>query len=105
MLLNSKNLSEIKYKTKRYKLEKAEAEINVALIPVELMAEARKVGDKDKESTGMKILIAAVVDDNGKPVFESPEAFQSLPLAVQNEIADKVYEYNGLIDDRTLEKN
>ena len=105
MLLTAKNLSEIKYKTKRVKLEKAEAEINVALIPTELIDEARTASQSggDTNDVGMKILLASVVDDNGKPVFESVGSYESMPLAVRNEIMDAVFEYNGL--DGDLEKN
>jgi len=103
MLLTAKNLSEIKYKTKRVALDKAEAEINVALIPTEMIEEAMQ--SDDHETTGLKILMASVVDDNGKPVFETPEVFKSLPLAVRNEILDAVHEYNGLGGNEELEKN
>ena len=104
MLLTSKNLSEIKYKTKRVKLEKADAEINVALIPVSLVNEARSAGEEGKEELGIKILMASVVDDNGDSVFAA-ESFKGLPLAVQSEITEAVFEYNGLTDAEELEKN
>ena len=84
------------------KLEKADAEINVALIPVELIKEARNNPD-DPESTGIKILTASVVDDNGEPVFNT-ESFELLPLAVQKEISEAVHEYNGL-GNKEPEKN
>lgn len=105
MLLTSGNLSEIKYRTKRVKLEKADAEVNIALIPVRLMNEAKKTAEKDREPVGLKILMASIVDDNGKPVFETAEAYKSLPLAVQSELLDAVHEYNGLSDVKELEKN
>ena len=101
MLLTSKNLSDIQYRTKRIKLEKVDAEINVALIPVELINESRKAvenGD-DTEPIGMKILMASVVDDQGNHAFESEDDYKSLPLAVQNEILDTVYDYNGLTEE------
>ena len=106
MLLTSKNLTDIKYKTKRVTLEKAEAEINVALIPVELINEAKKSidGGKDAEDVGVKILMSSVVDDDGKPVFTA-ETYKALPLAIQNEILEAVYIYNGLSDAEELEKN
>lgn len=107
MLLTSENLSEIKYKTKRVKLEKADAEINVALVPVSLVQEAieaNKTGDNE-DTVGLKILLSSVVDDNRNPVFTSPSDFESLPLAVKNEIMKAVLEYNGFKKPDELEKN
>ena len=103
MLLTSKNLRDIKYNTKRVQLEKADAEINVALIPVDLMNEAKNATDEDQESIGLKIILSAIVDNDGKPVFESFDEFELLPLAVRNEILDAVHEYNGLKEN--TEKN
>ena len=104
MLLTAKNISEIKYKTKRVKLEKADAEINVTLIPVELINETRNADEDSKETLGMKILTQSVVDDNGVAVFTA-ETFSSLPLALQTEVMDAVFEYNGLSGSEELEKN
>lgn len=110
MLLTSQNLAEIKFKTKRIALEKADAEINVALVNGELVAEGQQIDKGDSEALqefGLKVLMGAVVDDNGKPVFENKESFESLPLAVQQEIMDAVYDYNGLgkQSSEELEKN
>ena len=108
MLLNAENLDKIQYKTKRVKLEKADAEINVALIPVSLIEEAKAMKGKTENDekvieVSMKILMSAVVDDKGNPVFKTKEAFESLPLAIQTQIQEAVFEYNGLSGD--VEKN
>ena len=103
MLLTSKNLSEIKYNTKRVQLEKADAEINVGLIPVSLMNEAKNATDENQEEIGLKIILSAIVDGEGNPVFESFDEFELLPLAVRNEILNAVHEYNGLSEN--TEKN
>lgn len=107
MLLTSGNLGQIKYKTKRVSLKTAEVEINVALIPVSLINETKEVKKKegDMVSMGMKILMTAIVDDAGNPVFSTIESYESLPLAVQKEITDAVWDYNGLNDDGEIEKN
>ena len=94
MLLTSENLDKIQYKTKRVKLEKTDAEINVALIPVSLITAAHESDDKD--DVGFRILQASVVDDNGKPVFSKVEDFEALPLCVQKEIQEAVFDYNDL---------
>ena len=98
MLLNAENLEQIKFKTKRVKLTKTDAEINVALLSGALAAEMRdfKKGSDDLDAMGFKMLSAAVVDDAGNPVFESKEAFEALPLAVQNEILEAILDYNGM---------
>ncbi|MBN1807182.1 MAG: hypothetical protein JW837_18190 [Sedimentisphaerales bacterium] len=115
MLLTAENLSEIKFKTKRVKLEKADCEINVALIPASLVQEGQEIKDleePEEKSTklndyGLKILMASVVDDNNKPVFTTQESFESLPLAVQKEIIKNVWDYNGLSAQgiKEIEKN
>ena len=116
MLLKADNLSQLKFKTKRIKLEKAEnTEINIALLPSSLILEGRNLKEiqdvKEKsekmDEYGLKILMAAVVDENGEPVFTTAESFESLPLAIQNEITEAVWEYNGLSGKgvENLEKN
>ena len=77
--------------------------MNVALLPGSFVQEARECMDKNKteddadaKDFGLKILMASVVDDKGKPVFETGESFDSLPPAVQAEIMDAVWDYNGL---------
>jgi len=87
MLLTSQNLSEMKLKTKQFTLQTAEAEINVRLLTSAEIEDLKLVRD---------IIMAAVVDNNGKPVFENAEAFDSLALAVQKEIMDNVWDYNCL---------
>lgn len=101
MLLNSQNLKNLKYKTKRVKLEKAEAEIIIALLPVSLIQDARKIKDlgddnPEAESFGFKIINSAIVDEKGDAVFATKESFESLPLAVQSEIQEAIWDYNGL---------
>lgn len=102
MLLTAKNLDQVKFNTKRVKLTKADAEINIALIPVDLMDEAKNTGDQ--EAVGIRIITTSVVDDNRDPVF-TPQTFKTLPVALQNEIMDAVCEYNGLLSPDKLEKN
>lgn len=107
MLLTSGNLGQIKYKTRRVALKTIDAEINVALIPVSLVNETKAAQEKcdDMVSMGMKILMSAVVDDQGNPVFADQESYESLPFAVQKEITDAVWDYNGLTDNGEIEKN
>lgn len=121
--LNADNLNEITYRTKPYQLKKADAEIILALVPGSMMDDAQKVIDDspkpkkgddlnaiqkkryDKKMAayrtaikdfGFKILTISVVDDKGKPVFKDVAAFEALAPAVQDEIMDAVYDYNGM---------
>lgn len=110
MLLNSKNLSEIKFNKKRIKLEKADAEIFVTLISGALVAELKKAKEQnsdDYQSLGIKVLMQSVVDEQNNPVFATRESFEELPFALQQEITNAVLSYNGLSDDaiKELEKN
>ena len=45
---------------------------------------------------GFKILSASVVDDKGAPVFKDIKAFEAMAPAVQEEITEAAYDYNGL---------
>ena len=113
MLLTSENLKQIKFKQKRVKLQKAEdTEILVALLPASLIAEVRDLQGNDAQSeesqaVGLKILMTAVVDEEGKPVFTKSEDYEALPLAIQHEILEAVFEYNGLTESsrNEIEKN
>ena len=110
MLLTSENLKDIKLKTMRFKLEKAEAEVNIALLPMSIIAEARsekEKGEHDPEDFGFRVLQAGVVDDKGKPVFKTIEDYNNLPPALQIEINNAVFEYNGLGTkaEEVIEKN
>lgn len=123
MLLSAKNLNEITYRTKRHQLKKADAEIILALVSGAMMDEAQKITDANPEPEkkddfngvqqktydkkmaayskavkdyGFKILSASVIDDKGDPVFKNVEEFEALALAIQEEIMDAVYEYNGM---------
>ena len=123
MLLSAENLSQIKYRTKRHQLKKADAEIFIALISGAMMDEAKKITDRSPEPEknddfskaeqkvynrkmaayikaisdyGFKILSVAVVDDKGDQVFKDIKEFEALPMAVQEEIMEAVYEYNGM---------
>ncbi len=124
MLLNAKNLNEITYRTKRHQLKKADAEIILALVSGAMMDEAQKITDgcpepekkddfskaeqkaydkkmkaysKAMKDFGFKILSASVVDDKGAPVFKDVKEFEALAIAIQEEIMDAVYEYNGMV--------
>lgn len=96
MLLTSENVGSLTYKKKKVKLEHADAEFYVALIPVSLIKDAKDAGDSDE--IGLKVLQCAVVDANNNPVFESYDTFASLPPAVQKEIMDAVWDYNALTE-------
>jgi len=132
MLLTKENIGKIKYKTKAVPLAKANAEINVALLPASLLSESRErrkeaenklekiKNDKpettledvlndmpDNEELGFKIIKFGVVDDKGESVFETQESFNELPLAIQSEIQEAIFDYNGLSEKSQgeLEKN
>jgi len=132
MLLTKENIDKIKYKTKAVPLAKANAEINVALLPASLLSESRErrkeaenklekiKNDKpettledvlndmpDNEELGFKIIKFGVVDDKGESVFETQESFNELPLAIQSEIQEAIFDYNGLSEKSQgeLEKN
>jgi len=132
MLLTKENIDKIKYKTKAVPLAKANAEINVALLPASLLSESRErrkeaenklekiKNDKpettledvlndmpDNEELGFKIIKFGVVDDKGESVFETQESFNELPLAIQSEIQEAIFDYNGLNEKSQgeLEKN
>lgn len=121
--LSADNLNEITYRTKRYELKKADAEMVIALVPGSMMAAAQKITADNPEPKkedgldakqqkvyekklaayqtamsdfGFKILSASVVDDKGKPVFKDLAAFETLAPALQEEIMDAVYDYNGM---------
>lgn len=123
MQLNASNLDKIEYRTKRHKLEKADAEIFLALVPGSMMDEAQKIiaaspkpekkedlkGAQQKtydkkmaayskaiKVFGFKILSASVVDDKGVPVFKDVKAFEALAPALQDEITTAMYDYNGM---------
>ena len=126
MLLNADNLNEMKYRTKRHQLKKADAEIILALVPGSMMDDAQKIiaaspkpekkedlnpaqqkvydkkldaYSKAIKAFGFKILSASVVDDKGDPVFKNVKAFEALAPAVQDEITTAMYDYNGMSDD------
>ena len=112
MLLTAENLSKIKYKTKRVKLQKAEAEIFVGLLPASMVKSAKdaKFDDgesKDAEQFGYEIIKTCVVDDKGEPVFTCNEDIDNLSPAIQAEIIEAVNNYNGLSEkaQKHLEKN
>ena len=99
MILTSKNLETVKFKTKRYSLEKADAEVIVRLIPTSMITDSKDALENGQEqSFGMTLIKYCVVDENGDPIFKTEESFESLPLAVKKEILDVIYDYNGLSD-------
>lgn len=112
MLLTSANLSQIKYKTKRVSLKKADIEIMVALLPASVTKLAKDIKTQEEDSEEMKnfgfeIISKGVVDDKGQPVFNSLEEFESLPQAVQLEIQEAIFDFNGLSvkSQKQIEKN
>lgn len=101
MLLTEKNVGQVTYRVKKVPLKKADAEVNIALVPGAVMIEARELaGKKDDPDAmrkfGFKILSAAILDENGKPAFTSIKAFEEIAPAVQDEIMEAIYEYNGM---------
>lgn len=131
MLLTSSNLSQIKYKTKRVSLKKADIEIMVALLPASVTKESVRLkrekddlldglSDEEKQQAleswsgteslknlGFEIIKNGCVDEKGEPVFQSIEDFENLPGAVQLEIQEAIFDFNGLSvkSQKQIEKN